>query len=80
MLRRRNYSINSSYNCLICSSPPEETIEHMLFLCPFSRQCWAKLQIQWPVSGDGLKIIEENKNQWKQQMYMEIVILGSWSI
>jgi hypothetical protein len=62
MLRRRNYSINSSYNCLICSSPPEETIEHMLFLCPFSRQCWVKLQIHWPVSGDRLKIIEENKN------------------
>jgi hypothetical protein len=60
--------------------PPEETIEHMLFLCSFSRQCWSKLQIQWPASGDQLKLIEENRKQWKQQMYMEVLILGSWSI
>jgi hypothetical protein len=80
MLRRRNYSINSSYNCLMCPSPPEETIEHMLFFCPFSRQCWARLQIQWPVTGDRLKIIEEQKQQWAQPMYMEIIMLGSWSI
>jgi hypothetical protein len=28
MLRRRHYIINSGYQCLICTPPPEETIEH----------------------------------------------------
>jgi hypothetical protein len=80
MLRRRNYTINSSYNCLMCPSPPEETIEHMIFLCPFSRQCWTKLQICWPVSGDRLHLIEDYKRQWKQPMFMEVLMLGSWGI
>jgi hypothetical protein len=39
MPRRRHYVLNSRFNCLMCDNPPEETIEHMLFHCPFSVSC-----------------------------------------
>jgi hypothetical protein len=80
MLRRRNYKINSSYNCLMCPSPPEETIEHMIFHCDFSRSCWNKLQMVWLQHGNRLEIIEQGRATWKNPLYMEITIVASWSI
>jgi hypothetical protein len=43
MLKRRQMVIDSGFNCLMCTSPPEETLEHMLFFCPFRMQCWDSL-------------------------------------
>jgi hypothetical protein len=80
MLRRRNYTLNSSYDCLMCPSPPEETIEHMLFYCNFSKACWNKLQMTWTQNKDRLEIIEQGRTHWHRPLYMEIVIVASWSI
>jgi hypothetical protein len=80
MLRRRNYKINSSYNCLMCPSPPEETIEHMIFHCDFSRSCWNKLKMVWSQHGNRLDIIEHGRATWKDPLYMEVTIVASWSI
>jgi hypothetical protein len=80
MLRRRNYTINSTYNCMMCSSPPEETIEHMIFHCDFSKACWSKLHMVWTTNEDRLEIIEKGRDAWQKPLYMEIVIVASWSI
>jgi hypothetical protein len=58
MLPRRNYKLNSSNNCLMCPSPPEETLEHMIFHCDFSKSCWSKLQMVWSQTRNRLDIIE----------------------
>jgi hypothetical protein len=34
MLRRRQFHLNLGYRCLMCTNPPEETVEHMLFTAP----------------------------------------------
>jgi hypothetical protein len=64
----------------MCTTPPEETIEHMLFHCPFSQVCWATLNISCQQHGHRLQIIEQAKSQWTRPMFMEIFIIGASSI
>jgi hypothetical protein len=80
MLRRRHYTLNSGYNCLLCASPPEETIEHLLFHCDFSTECWSTLNISWQQTGGRCQIIEQGKSQWTGPMFMEIFIVAAWNI
>jgi hypothetical protein len=80
MLRRRQYILDSGYNCLMCHTPPAETIEHLLFHCPFSQACWATLNITWQQHGRRLQIVEQAKLQWTRPMFMEVFIVGAWSI
>jgi hypothetical protein len=62
MLKRRNYAISSIYNCLLCTSPPEETVEHLFFHCHFSSSCWSAIGIQWPVQNSRLHIVHTIRN------------------
>ena len=40
MLRRRGMTLqDNNYGFLLCDNPPEETVEHLFFTCPFSHQC-----------------------------------------
>jgi hypothetical protein len=80
MLRRRQYILDSGYNCLLCASPPEETIEHLLFHCDFSTECWSTLNISWQQTGGRCQIIEQGKSQWTGPMFMEIFIVAAWNI
>jgi hypothetical protein len=80
MLRRRHYTLNSGYDCLLCSSPPEETIERLIFYCQFSHECWSTLNISWQQSGDRCQIIEQGRAQWTRPMFMEVFIIAAWNI
>jgi hypothetical protein len=80
MLRRRQFHLNSGYRCLMCANPLEETVEHMLFHCPFSQSCWQILNMDWDLIGDRLHIIERGKSIWQGPLYMEILMLSSWNI
>jgi hypothetical protein len=64
----------------MCDNPPEETIEHLLFHCPFSTSCWDCLDATWIQQGDRLHIIDHGRRTWKKPMYMEIFMIGAWNI
>jgi hypothetical protein len=64
----------------MCTTPPEETIEHLIFHCPFSRACWTTLNISWQQYGNRLQITKQAKPQWARPMFMEIFIVGAWSV
>jgi hypothetical protein len=80
MLRRRNLILRSGYQCLMCTHPPEETLEHMLFFCPFSMSCWSTINMLWTIQGDRLEIIKQGKITWNKKLFMEIFMLGAWNI
>jgi hypothetical protein len=80
MLKRRKFTLRSGYSCLMCDNPPEETIEHLLFHCPFSTSCWDCLDATWIQQGDRLHIIDHGRRTWKKPMYMEIFMIGAWNI
>jgi hypothetical protein len=80
MLKRRQFQLSSGYQCLLCQNPPEETIEHLLFLCDFSKTCWQALGMHWADLDDRLQIIEDGMARWNGPLFMEIFLLASWNI
>ena len=38
MLRRRMHL--DDYHCVLCQQSSEETLMHLLFYCPFAKDCW----------------------------------------
>ena len=80
MLKRRHYKIGDNYGCILCGTNDEETLEHMIFHCPFSKACWDTLHIHWATQGDRLFWIQEAKTAWNNPMFMEIFLYASWSL
>lgn len=81
MLRRRNQVLqDNNYACLLCANPPEETLEHLFFTCPFSALCWGKLGIQWAGHGNRLQLLHAAKNSWSKPMFMEVFVVAMWGL
>jgi hypothetical protein len=64
----------------MCTHPPEETLEHMLFFCPFSLSCWSTINMIWASHGDRLEIIKQGRIAWNKQLFMETFMLGAWNL
>ena len=64
MLKRRHYNIGDDYNYLLCDQQIEETVEHMIFQCPFSQYCWSILGITWQHTGSRLRWISLAAHDW----------------
>jgi hypothetical protein len=45
MLRRKNMELES-YNCVLCNTQVEETIDHLFIICPFASQIWNLIGLQ----------------------------------
>jgi hypothetical protein len=80
MLKRRHFQLNSGYNCLMCNNPPEETIEHMIFHCSFSKTCWQKLQMLWDADGDRLHLLSRGRSIWRRPLFMELFMIAARNI
>jgi hypothetical protein len=80
MLRRRKFNISTGYECLLCDNPPEETIEHLIFTCPFSTECWDKIGFVWNTHGNRLDFVQNERDIWDKPMFMEIFIIAAWNI
>jgi hypothetical protein len=48
LLKRKNLNIGNTYECTLCESGEEETVEHLLFKFSFSASCWLRDHILWP--------------------------------
>lgn len=42
LLKRKNMELQD-YNCVLCNNRIEESLLHLMLLCPFSQACWAWL-------------------------------------
>jgi hypothetical protein len=64
----------------MCANPPEETIEHMLFHCPFTTLGWEKVGMNRHNNNDRKTIIQRGKDHWHKPMLMEIFLVSAWNI
>ncbi|XBH78486.1 hypothetical protein VPH35_104721 [Triticum aestivum] len=80
MLKRRHFNIGYDFDCLLCGLPIEETVDHMIFTCDFSRTCWTKLGIQWTPFGNRLTALKLNRDSWRDPFFMEIFLTARWSL
>ena len=80
MLKRHHYNIRDNHDCILCGQCIEETLEHLFFECNISTQCWSMLGIGWPHGGSRLDNVSIAKAAWEQPLFMEIILLATWSI
>ena len=80
MLWRRHYNIGDDFACLLCGHNTDETLEHMIFTCPFSKRCWAKLHIDWPDFQNRLTALQEAQTNWPHPFFIEVFLTAAWSL
>ena len=81
MFKRRHFTfVDNNYACMLCQNPPEETVEHLFFSCPFSQRCWARVGLFWPNVGNRVSLLHAGRNQWSQPLFVDIFLLAAWSI
>ncbi|PNT60609.1 hypothetical protein BRADI_5g02111v3 [Brachypodium distachyon] len=69
-----------SYDCVLCGVLHLETRDHLFFHCAFAKTCWAYLCGSFtPVANVHLNV-ESLKRKLKVPFFMEIIIMGAWSI
>ncbi|XP_073358285.1 uncharacterized protein [Aegilops tauschii subsp. strangulata] len=67
LLKRKHMKLrDDNYACLLCHHPPEETVEHLFFHCEFSKACWGKLGIAWPIHGN--RVLTEKNSLLSQEL------------
>jgi hypothetical protein len=55
----------------------EKTIKHLIFACEFAQMCWASLHLIWDLSFPIIKIIQDQKGQFPNGCFMEVIIIAS---
>lgn len=79
MIRRRGMFLES-YNCVLCQQSVEETVMHLLFYCPFSRDCWNMLNFQFDDNLQVTHIFQGWKLLIQADFALDIFILFCWGI
>jgi len=81
MLKRRHFVVvGGNYACMFCQNPPEETVEHLFFNCPFSQRCWDVVGMTWPIDDNRLALLHGGRDNWRQPLFMDIFLLAAWSL
>ena len=57
MLRRRHYHVDDDANCVLCNWIVEETVEHMFFTCPFSKDYWSVVGMNFDGTSNRISLV-----------------------
>ena len=71
LLRRKNMDLDS-YNCVLCNLDCEETSFHLFFECPFSRDCWSTIPINWNLNLSALDMILQAREDFGDAIFRKI--------
>eukprot|EP00253_Pinus_taeda_P020461 PITA_20461 len=76
-LRKRKFEGPSI--CLNCKKE-EETVVHLMQLCPFSRKIWEKVTFRCQKEGHELGDLNNTLRNWPQQPYQSNILNSLWQI
>lgn len=68
------------YQSVLCHQPPEETTMHLLFYCPFAKDCWGKINFDFPDQLSISQIFQNYNSKLKVQFSLDLFILWCWAI
>jgi len=57
-----------------------ETLQHLFLLCPFANQFWASIGVSIPAFDNHTYVSISFRQQLSIPFFMEVIILGFWSI
>jgi hypothetical protein len=69
-----------SYTCELCLLHREENMRHLLFKCPFAKNCWMQVGVIVPTWMRGDRATKYIKQRLRVPFAMEIIILMCWCI
>lgn len=78
MLRRRRMHLD--YNCVLCQQTSEETVMHLLFYCPFAKDCWGIMNFQLADNLSITQIFQAWRSLINVSFSLDIFILFCWGI
>ena len=76
----RKGMVLQSHDCVLCHQNSSETLGHLFLTCPFATQFWASLGLMVPVFQEHTEVVVSFRHQLNVPFFMEIIILGCWSI
>ena len=77
---RKHWTIQGENYCVLCDTNSLETRGHLFFDCPFAKQCWTYVGIQWPSHMDLLRDISWQKSNFTGPCFTEILACVTWNI
>lgn len=80
MLQRRHLNIEDDNICVMCNRGEEETIDHLLFDCPFAKECWANIHFDW---NDTLQLSDRLVHAGQVHnvpFFMEAALIAAWEL
>lgn len=79
LLRRRNMHLDD-YNYVLCTSLPEELVNHLFLACPSATACWDSLGLIIQQPDDPSATLQLFRIQLQLSFFMEIIITMCWSV
>lgn len=79
ILKRKNMNLES-YNCVLCNSGIEETMDHLFLDFQFALNCWGLIGINLQNNIDIFEAINQIKLQSHPVFYLLVAILMCWAI
>lgn len=79
ILKRKGMHLDD-YNCVLCQQDTEETLMHLLFHCPFAKDCLKILSFEFSDTLPITQIIEAWGTFINTPFFWDIFILVCWSL
>jgi hypothetical protein len=79
ILKRRKMFL-PSYDCVLCSSSVEETVDHLFLECDFAGACWGLIGQTVISSPNSFQRFQTFRTQIGKKFFMEIIVIMCWSI
>lgn len=80
MLQRTNLNIQDDINCVMCSNGQEETIDHLFFECPFTKEFWASIHLAWDDSLQLLDRLTQARMAHNLPFFTEVALIAAWEL
>ncbi|KAF8669911.1 hypothetical protein HU200_051092 [Digitaria exilis] len=77
---RRKSRVLENYNCPLCNSSAEETVEHLSFSCSFSTWCWRFMNIQWDLRLSLMERIIQGRRDFRNKIFRELIMVACWAL
>uniref|UniRef100_A0A8I6WKW4 Reverse transcriptase zinc-binding domain-containing protein n=1 Tax=Hordeum vulgare subsp. vulgare TaxID=112509 RepID=A0A8I6WKW4_HORVV len=80
MPKRRHYHIDDIESCVLCTTPEEETIDHLIFNCQYNQHCWAKIGISYNSNSSRIEATIRVKENYSGRIFFEIFTITACNI
>jgi hypothetical protein len=80
MLRRRHLNIQDSDACVLCNTREVETIEHLFFDCPFTKDCWTAIHVDWDASFPLQDRFNQARLSSNLPLFTEATLIAAWEL